>query len=432
MEKALKLALLAAALRIIVAPFFAHIWDVATIQETMFYTLSGENVYKLVYALSEKVQESTGLQTLFYEGYAYLPHLIPIIFPFYALYLLIGGDPRPIKGVEGSLAVSLYYEVNFHMSKDIFLFLSIVKLPMIIADSLIVYILYRTGYGKAAAIYALSPYSIFITGMWGMFDSIVALCLLLTLIFLNRQKHALAGLLYGFSLVKIYAAILLPAILVYLLRRGKRQLIMFLAGFTVSQAPTLLFALLDFKSMLYSVLLVHIFRQPSGLTPLRVLNLAENVEVSIAVGMAHAAVSMLVYTALLYVLVKHRVDMWNAFTILLLYFLAFSKVVHEQYYLSLYPLMLLKDEGRARVLEALFLVYGAVNVGVFLLAPVALFIVDYRYVKLHSSIVYSDLGLLVVNVVGPMLMFALSVTAFMVIVKILLNSLRSSLTLSRQ
>ena len=89
MEKALKIALVAATLRLLVAPFFGHLWDIKTLQETLYYTLKGENVYTLVYSLSRKVSESTG-QPLFYEGFAYPPHITLILIPFYTLYLTLG------------------------------------------------------------------------------------------------------------------------------------------------------------------------------------------------------------------------------------------------------------------------------------------------------------------------------------------------------
>ena len=178
MEKTLRVALLAALLRLLVAPFLGHLWDIKTMQETVYYTLKGENVYTLVYTLSRRVSESTG-QPLFYEGYAYLPHLALILAPFYIVYIALGGDPQPIRA-SGVIATGLVYEPQLYMSKDVFLFMTLIKMPMIVADSLIVYILGKRDL-RVAVVYALSPYAILITGAWGMFESLIALSLLLSM-----------------------------------------------------------------------------------------------------------------------------------------------------------------------------------------------------------------------------------------------------------
>ena len=112
------------------------------LRETLYYTLKGDNVCTLVYSLSRKDSESTG-QPLFYEGFAYPPHITLILIPFYTLYLTLGGDPQPVKIGEMVVGVGLLYEPKFYLSKDTFLFMTLIKAPMIIADSIIVYILGR-------------------------------------------------------------------------------------------------------------------------------------------------------------------------------------------------------------------------------------------------------------------------------------------------
>jgi hypothetical protein len=418
LEKALRVALLAALLRLLVAPFLGHLWDIKTMQETVYYTLKGENVYTLVYTLSRRVSESTG-QPLFYEGYAYLPHLALILTPFYIVYIALGGDPQPIRA-SGVIVTGLVYEPQLYMSKDVFLFMTLIKMPMIVADSLIVYILGKRDL-RVAVVYALSPYAILITGAWGMFESLIALSLLLSMMLIERGRYVLSGIAYGFSLIKLYPILALPVFILNLRGKGFRALASFTIGLIISQIPTLLFLLLDPQSFVNTVLLFHILRQPSGLTPLRMLNLAENLTLTSIVSLLHTAISIATYTAIIVYVFKGGVGLVRGVTLAILYFLAFSKVVHEQYYLSVYPLLLQLRMREARLIETLFLAYTLINVGLFLTSPTLLFLIDYRLLQIHTSIVYGDLGYISINVVGPLVTSLISIITFLVIVKTMLN-----------
>ncbi len=418
MEKALRVALLAALLRLLVAPFLGHLWDIKTMQETVYYTLKGENVYTLVYTLSRRVSESTG-QPLFYEGYAYLPHLALILTPFYIVYIALGGDPQPIRA-SGVIVTGLVYEPQLYMSKDVFLFMTLIKMPMIVADSLIVYILGKRDL-RVAVVYALSPYAILITGAWGMFESLIALSLLLSMMLIERGRYVLSGIAYGFSLIKLYPILALPVFILNLRGKGFRALASFTIGLIISQIPTLLFLLLDPQSFVNTVLLFHILRQPSGLTPLRMLNLAENLTLTSIVSLLHTAISIATYTAIIVYVFKGGVSLVRGVTLAILYFLAFSKVVHEQYYLSVYPLLLQLRMREARLIETLFLAYTLINTGLFLTSPTLLFLIDYRLLQIHTSIVYGDLGYISINVVGPLVTSLISIITFLVIVKTMLN-----------
>lgn len=418
MEKTLRVALLAALLRLLVAPFLGHLWDIKTMQETVYYTLKGENVYTLVYTLSRRVSESTG-QPLFYEGYAYLPHLALILTPFYIVYIALGGDPQPIRA-SGVIVTGLVYEPQLYMSKDVFLFMTLIKMPMIVADSLIVYILGKRDL-RVAVVYALSPYAILITGAWGMFESLIALSLLLSMMLIERGRYVLSGIAYGFSLIKLYPILALPVFILNLRGKGFRALASFTIGLIISQIPTLLFLLLDPQSFVNTVLLFHILRQPSGLTPLRMLNLAENLTLTSIVSLLHTAISIATYTAIIVYVFKGGVSLVRGVTLAILYFLAFSKVVHEQYYLSVYPLLLQLRMREARLIETLFLAYTLINTGLFLTSPTLLFLIDYRLLQIHTSIVYGDLGYISINVVGPLVTSLISIITFLVIVKTMLN-----------
>ncbi len=419
MEKALRITLIAAILRFLIAPFFGHIWDIKTLQETVYYALRGENVYVLVYTFSVKIRESTG-QLLFYEGYAYPPHIMLVLLPFYAFYLVLGGDPQPIR-VEDSIAgVGLFYEHQVYLTKDVFLFMTLIKTPMIVADSLIVYLLGKRNL-RIAMIYALSPYVILITGVWGMFDSLIALSLLISIMLLENGRYTLSGLTYGFSLMKLYPLLTLPVFILNLRRRGLGALSSFMLGFIISQIPTLAYLILDPPSFIYTVLLFHLLRHPSGLTPLRILGIAENETLVSIVSASHTMVSIIIYVIILTYILKNNIDIRRSVILTLLYFLAFSKIVHDQFYIALYPLLLQLRSREARIIEVLFTSYTLINTGIFLTAPTLLFIIDYKVLQLKTSIIYSDIGYITINVIGSLLNSLISILTFTIIMKTILN-----------
>lgn len=184
MDDRVKYVLIAFCVRFALAPFFAHLWDMNTIQSTVYATSNGINIYDLVYQRTLELRLVTGNPSVFYEGYAYLPHALLLYYPFYLLYLSLGLNPLPIAGVSDP---SSLFSVSF-LQPDAYLFLLIMKLPIIIIDSIIVFVLFSKN-TKAAKLYALSPYVIFITGIWGMFDSLVALMLLLSILTLSKGQN---------------------------------------------------------------------------------------------------------------------------------------------------------------------------------------------------------------------------------------------------
>ncbi|MDJ0270876.1 MAG: hypothetical protein NXY59_10160 [Aigarchaeota archaeon] len=193
----------------------------------------------------------TGLP-LNYEGYAYLPHVMFIFLPFYMFYLTLGGSPLPIMGVHDPAHP---FKVFFH--PDVFTFLFFIKIPILIADVFIALTLYKHFDKRAAWFYVLAPYSVFVSSVWGMFDSMVAL-FLLTALLLKKQRFPWAGLVYGLSLMKfytIYAGI--PILYGVWKQRGFKALASFIVGVALSQLPTLYFFVLNLRAFLGAALLFH-------------------------------------------------------------------------------------------------------------------------------------------------------------------------------
>jgi hypothetical protein len=252
LRKPLTIAVIGSGIRLVLAPFFMHAWDVITIQESLEDFISGRNVYASVEEKTEMLRETSGVNAN-YEGYTYLPHPLLIYAPFYLLYKLVTDGKPPIIGghLDGPMEL---------IQPNIYLFLMLIKLPIIAADATIIYLLVKRSF-MTGMIYAFLPYSIAITSIWGNFDSLSGLLLMLTAITIDK-KPLLGGILFGLSTMKIFILVALPTILLYLYKQRK-SCVMFLIGLTLSQIPTFFFLVQDLEAML-NVLLFHTSRSPGG------------------------------------------------------------------------------------------------------------------------------------------------------------------------
>ncbi|MEM2498342.1 MAG: hypothetical protein QXR81_08205, partial [Candidatus Nezhaarchaeales archaeon] len=160
--EAVRLTLIAVAIRLVVAPFFMHTWDVTTIITSSDQFLKGLSPYAYALRQMEALHEATGLRLPYY-GFLYLPTVLPFFAPFYSVYLSLFKD-APLVGGHGDIYTGLRLTYP-----QLYYGLTLIKLPVILADGAITYLLYSRSV-KAAKIYAFSPYSIVITSIWGNFD----------------------------------------------------------------------------------------------------------------------------------------------------------------------------------------------------------------------------------------------------------------------
>lgn len=123
----------------------------------------------------------------------------------------------------------------------------IIKTPIIIADILIAITLYKmikTLSNSDNARYAfwawlLNPFTIFISALWGMFDPIPILFVLLALHYLLNKKYGKSALLLGVAIsLKLYAILLVPVFALAIFKENKRILatvkyLLISAGFTL-------------------------------------------------------------------------------------------------------------------------------------------------------------------------------------------------------
>jgi len=354
-SEVLKLLLITVLVRVVFAPFFAHIWDVNTIQISLHQLLSGYNPYEYTYYMTQRLRSATGLPINF-EGYSYMPHILFLFLPFYKAYLALGGNPLPIIGAKDPAHP---LKVFFH--PDVFLFLLFIKMPIILADVLIAFMLYRYFNRETAWFYALAPYSIFISSVWGMFDSLIALFLLLTVLLLKKHRHFLAGLTYGLSLMKFYTIFAVIPILYNVMRKGSKTILNFITGIVLSQIPTLYFFILNPKTFLGSTILFHSERFGGGVNPLNVLwtiqDLRFNVDISKCFNFAFLAIWC--FVSLLTVI--REIELEKSVVLTMLTGLFIGKITNEQYLLSIYPLLLLTDRDIANRLGIYVTIFGLLH-----------------------------------------------------------------------
>jgi hypothetical protein len=355
LEKAIKIALSALGARLLLAPFFAHVWDVNTLQTSLEGVLQGVNPYSFMASQTAALTAQSGIPVSF-QGYDYLPHALLIFLPFYQLYLYLGGNLAPILNV---------YDFSTHVSSasfnlDVNLFLLFLKLPIILADGIVVYLLATRNLG-VGRFYAYSPYVILVSAVWGNFDGFVALFLLLAILFVSKHPRY-AGLFYGLSLMKLYTILLLPAFCVELWREARfTSLRNFLVGAVISQLPTVYWLLLDPKSMLADIISFNGARISGGVTPLNVLWTIPSLAFTQGAIDLAFVIFAVAYIFFLITALRSRLDLVDSSILVLATFLMFGTVVNEQYLVAALPLMALRYQKPALALSAIAFVFAMFN-----------------------------------------------------------------------
>jgi Gpi18-like mannosyltransferase len=136
--------------------------------------------------------------------------------------------------------------LNFYPSQNAtvvpdFLFNFLIKLPLLVSDTLAALLIYRIvnkmtdkkGLAeKAAFLWFLNPYLIWISAAWGMWDSMAAMFSLLSVYFLINKKITLSAICLVLGVVtKLYPLMFLLPITFYFLRSNRSGKIKNLAKF---------------------------------------------------------------------------------------------------------------------------------------------------------------------------------------------------------
>jgi len=329
MEERSRVVFLAVAVRLVIAPFFMHAGDVGTIYESSIMTLKGLNIYDFVYDKTMQYQYATGLP-VFFEGYAYHPLLIYFFVPFQWLFTLIAGPyPVMIDGHYPSVPALIYPLTP--------LLLLMLKIPIILADAFVVYLIAGRDVRKAE-IYAFCPYVIFISVVWGMFDALVAVFLLASYLVWSRSS-LLSGLFYGLSLMKLYTIVLLP-FYVFRLFGKWRALAEFLGGLALTLLPVLYYLVVSPTSIWNVLVTFQGSRLMGGVNLYNSIWVVQDLIFDLYVSMIPNIVLVVVLAWLILKVGKNTPLLESMLAVMLVYFL-FGKVMNEQFLVSVFPLMLL-------------------------------------------------------------------------------------------
>ena len=244
-----RIFLLALLLRLAIAPFTEHRWDlyVARLWGAFMYNY-GLNPFR-----PEPVVEQLGGN---YLNYVYPPVWLGIISLIYPIWLAIthypfGANPTALflSGLNpDTLRVDNIFEAyrSFPEQQYAYLLPSLdlmLKLPIIASDILIGYLLYklmaRTHPGLAKAVVVLwlfNPYTIHNTAVLGEFDAISTLFAVAAVYLVAERRYSLGfGLLALGVGTKIYPIFLLPLLLLFAssrsgIRTAVKQLLLFMAA----------------------------------------------------------------------------------------------------------------------------------------------------------------------------------------------------------
>jgi Gpi18-like mannosyltransferase len=183
------LLLVGIAVRLAIAPFFAHPADVYS------WFSNGQNLF-----------DGSAPVWSFLSAYKYAYFLF--VFPAYWAYAFFTGFVGPTSFPMSQVAPSLQVVVPTVIPVvPGLLFDFLVKLPLVASDALVAYLLYRIGVRylgdlqarSVALLWFLNPLTIWVSSGWGMFDTLPTL-------FTVAALYLLLGGKYGYSAVSLVVA----------------------------------------------------------------------------------------------------------------------------------------------------------------------------------------------------------------------------------
>jgi hypothetical protein len=225
------------------------------------------------------------------------------------------------------------------------------KIPIILADVAIVYVLAGSDF-KKAKYYAFCPYIIFISAVWGMFDAIVAVFLLLSYLTFTKKSHFLSGLTFGLSLVKLYTVVLLPLFVIRLLGRW-RALGEFLLGLSITLVPVAYYMIVSPDAFWNVLVIFQGTRIMGGVNLYNFIWTVMDVHFDLQVSRIP---NILLLVSIVYVLFRYgqKLPMLEAMLAIMFLSFIFGKVLNEQFLVSIFPLILLCKECDRRLWVAPF------------------------------------------------------------------------------
>jgi len=332
--------ILSFALQCVLAALFIHDWDGFVFERSARDLLGGVSPYQTAIAAPPYIFNMYDVPPV-PEWYAYPPLPILMFGSTYGLGLLVPS------------------------ASPAFLRLCL-KLPFIIGNLLLARISARLvgsdrTLGRTELFLLFNPFLIFIGAVWGMFDSLMVLFMVASLLLLREKRPALSGGAFGAAaLLKLFPVFFLPAVIFWAQRRcGNRGAGRFLAATAaVVAGVSLPFFIQSPDGFLQQVLWVHLQRPPQGISlvglPYYMSYLNDLLGLSLPVlGLREVSllsIAFLVPSLLLAYLAAYRAkkesDILFALAGIAFALMLFNKVVNEQYLVL--PLVLAYLYGKHR------------------------------------------------------------------------------------
>jgi hypothetical protein len=225
-------------IRFLLAPFTEQRWD------NYVYRLMGAYVFG--YGINPLFPER-GCSCLPILNYSYPPVWLSVILPLFRFWQLTTGfqfsgsaDSLWAAGISSN---NIFQAYRSFVPPNLPLLDLLFKTPIILADAGIGYLIWLLG-GKSRRVVRLSllgwmlnPYAITISAVWGEFDSIAILFLLLSIYYLTKNKISWSGFWLGLGAsTKIFPALILPGVLIFLLFNQRGQVPKYLVIFSATTA----------------------------------------------------------------------------------------------------------------------------------------------------------------------------------------------------
>ncbi|MCJ7424445.1 hypothetical protein MUP01_09295 [Candidatus Bathyarchaeota archaeon] len=215
--KLLLIILVGFSIRFAVAPFTEHRYDMH------IWRVNQALVYE--YHTNPFFPPPGTNATAYVLFWSYTPFWLFTLLPLYPIYASIAHpvyDPDPQELWQNGLDVNSISE-SYHsfIPSNLPLLTTLIKLPIIMSDLLIALLVFKiveelAGEKKAyyaSLIWLLNPYVIWISSIWGMFDSIPTLFTVLAFYFFVKAKYEKSAVsLAVATLFKIYPIMLAPVL----------------------------------------------------------------------------------------------------------------------------------------------------------------------------------------------------------------------------
>jgi Gpi18-like mannosyltransferase len=200
------------AIRLAIAPFFAHPYDVYV------WYVSGESL----------LNGTTPVWSFLTPySYSYFLFAFPAAIAFRALSAIFGSHTILISSLPPQLNPGAFWNITLVPGP---LFDLLVKLPLIASDTLVAVLLYRMVLRhlgdenlalSAATAWFLNPLVIWVSSGWGMFDTLPALFTVISLYFVLEKRFAYSGLAIVIAIaLKFYAGVLVIPLLIIARKEG--------------------------------------------------------------------------------------------------------------------------------------------------------------------------------------------------------------------